>query len=117
MNDAAVESTRLFAEQFAPVDPVLFEMRSTELIPDQSLLADLILRNLARGEKIPKGHLIMCVIRQAFGQYFSSKINEEISMLIKSGRLQSQTGRARVNDSVLIFKATGPCQNGLFSQD
>ena len=116
MNDAAVESTRLFAEQFAPVDPVLFELRSTDLIPDQSTLADIILDTFLDDVKMPKGHLIMHVIRFAFGQFSSSKINEEITMLIKTGYLQSQTGRSRVNDSVSISRAPGPRQSDLFGQ-
>lgn len=105
MNDAAVKSRELWAEETMPRGELLFENRPEELVPDMQVLAPLILD--ASGARIARGDLIAAVIRRAFGKFSETQIRRQITELIKQGQLQSQTGKARINDSVCLWRVEG----------
>jgi hypothetical protein len=61
---------------------------------------DMIL-NLAR-DWVPRRELILHVIRGAFCRYYWKDIRGRIESLLKDGRLASDTGKVRINDTVRV---------------
>ena len=103
MNDEVVKSTQVLAEKAAPITPVLFEMRSEDLVPSKADIPDLVMQE-ARGRR-PRGDVIVSVMRARFGAFTETEIRRCITDLIKAKQLQSATGRPRIPDTELIWKS------------
>ncbi|MDY7108699.1 MAG: three-Cys-motif partner protein TcmP [Planctomycetota bacterium] len=102
MNDEMVKSRKTLAEMAKPREPTLFETRSFSLVPDIAPLNQLV-KDLA-SRRQSRGDLIASVVRSTFGQFSSSEIRGVIESLLKAGKLQSATGRSRINDQVEVWK-------------
>ncbi len=98
MNDEMVKSGRILADMAKPKMPTLFETRSEELIPDLDRLPGLILQ--IASTPIKRKGIINGVIRQAFCDFHTTEIRGCIKALLKSKRLQSETGKV---EEVLIW--------------
>ncbi|MHC4556400.1 MAG: three-Cys-motif partner protein TcmP [Planctomycetota bacterium] len=101
MNDEMVKSLRTLADLAKPKDPTLFEMRSTELVPDIEKLPLIILRHASQPTQ--RGLVILAVIREYFCQFSVKQIRGCIERMLKEGKLKSETGKIRINDKVKIF--------------
>jgi len=101
MNDQMVKSQRTLADIAKPEHPTLFEMRSTELIPDLNKLPSLILEQAA--ERKTRRKVIISIIRQRFGMFARREIRGCVKRLLEEGKLKSSTGRTRINDDVEIW--------------
>lgn len=104
MNDEMVKSMRTLADLAKPKDSTLFEMRSIELVPDIEKLPPIILKHALRPTE--RGIVILNVIRECFGRFSRKEIRGLIEQLLKDGKLSSETGKTRINDTVNIFAAT-----------
>ena len=56
---------------------------------------------------IPRGELIVAVIRRTFCQYYLKEIRGRIEALLKEKQLVSQTGKTRINDEVQVKRVSG----------
>ena len=101
MNDEMVKSLQTLADLAEPKDPTLFEMRSTELVPDVEKLPLIILKHASQPTQ--RGLVILAVIREYFCQFSVKQIRGCIERMLKEGRLKSETGKVRINDKVKIF--------------
>lgn len=101
MNDATCRARDSQAESEAPTDLTLFEMRPESLVPDLQHLPELLRRSSTKPMR--RGDLVQTVIRSAFCRYSSWQIRRTISQLIKEEKIASETGRARINDDVLVW--------------
>jgi three-Cys-motif partner protein len=101
MNDAMIKSRNILAESAKPESGTLFETRPTELVPDPSILPNLILQKARERKK--RRDLIVEVIRQQFCAFSESEIRQAVHALLKEGKLKSSTGQTRINDSVEIW--------------
>jgi three-Cys-motif partner protein len=101
MNDEMVKSLQTLADLAKPKDPTLFEMRSTELVPDVEKLPLIILRHASQPKQ--RGLVILAVIREYFCQFSVKQIRRCIERMLGEGRLESETGKVRINDKVKIF--------------
>ncbi|MHC4300499.1 MAG: three-Cys-motif partner protein TcmP [Planctomycetota bacterium] len=104
MNDEMVKSLRTLADLAKPEDPTLFEMRPAELVPDIEKLPPIILKHASKATK--RGTVILNVIRECFGCFSRKQIRGVIEQLLKAGKLRSETGKTRINDTVEIFAVT-----------
>ena len=103
MNDEMVKSRLTLAELAKPKDPTLFEMRSTDLIPDIGKLPAIILKHTSQPTE--RRLVIISVVRECFCQFATKQIKGCIKQLLKDGRLKSETGKVRINDGVKIVTA------------
>lgn len=103
MSDAMVKSSEMLADLAKPEEPTLFETRSFELVPDKSRLPDMILSKLS-GRK-QRGAIINEVIRVAIAEFSSAHIRQSITKMIEAGTIQSESGRSRIPDKELIWRA------------
>lgn len=103
MNDAAVKSRERLAEEESPKELTLFELRSTDLVPDRSELVAMLVDKCA--SPMPRIALVVAVVRSAFGRFGSTEIRAAISDLIRQGVLASETGKSRINDSVKVRRS------------
>ncbi len=55
-------------------------------------------------EWTPRGELILQTIRRAFCRYYRKDIRGRIEELLKSGTLESETGKLRINDTTRVRK-------------
>jgi three-Cys-motif partner protein len=101
MNDEMVKSLQTLADLAKPKDPTLFEMRSTELVPDIEKLPLIILRHVSQPTQ--RGLVILAVIREYFCQFSVKQIRGCIERMLREGKLKSETGKVRINDKVKIF--------------
>lgn len=104
MNDEMVKSMRTLADLAKPKDSTLFEMRSIELVPDIEKLPPIILKHALQPTE--RGIVILNVIRECFGRFSRKEIRGLIEQLLKDGKLSSETGKIRINDTVKIFAVT-----------
>lgn len=104
MNDEMVKSQQTLAELARPKDPTLFEMRSTELVPDIERLPPIILKYASRPTE--RGLVILNVIREYFCQFSVKQIRGCIEQMLKDGKLKSETGKVRINNNVKIVAIT-----------
>ena len=104
MNDPMVKSLRTLADLAIPEDPTLFEMRPTELVPDIEKLPPIILKYASQPTQ--RGTVILNVIRECFGCFYHKEIRGSIEQLLKEGKLCSETGKTRINDTVKVFAVT-----------
>ncbi|MCP4245564.1 MAG: three-Cys-motif partner protein TcmP [bacterium] len=102
MNDEFVKSTGTLAEQAEPAEPMLFEVRPTELVPDKSKIPGLVRDNLRQPRT--RREVIENVIRIAFAQYLRKDIRGVIESMLKDKELQSETGSVRIKDTVRIWR-------------
>lgn len=102
MNDAMSKSLKQLAAMAGSRDEMLFEIRPERLVPDSQGLKQFIL-DLA-STPIERKKLMLSIIRQEFGRFLWSEIRGAIESLLKSGHLQSATGKVRINDSVQIWR-------------
>lgn len=100
-NDEFVKSTASLAERALPEGPMLFETRSEALVPDAGVIPELIRRHAKRPNR--RGDLIIAVIRENFGRFSKSQVRGAIEQMLKCGKLQSATGRTRINDEVQVW--------------
>lgn len=103
MNDAMTKSRESLAAMARPNEATLFETRSEELVPDLSKIDEAVL-NLAN-DPTPRKLLMIEIVRHEFGKYRWSEIRGAIERLLKSGKLQSETGKWRINDDTKIWKS------------
>lgn len=103
MNDQMVKSRKTLAKLAKPKDPTLFEMRPTDLVPDIETLPEVILKYASQSTE--RGIVILNVIRECFGQFSRKEIRGCIEQMLKGDKLQSETGKVRINDDVKIFAA------------
>jgi len=103
MNDEMVKSRLTLAELAKPKHPTLFEMRSTELVPDIGKLPAIILKHTSQPTE--RRLVILNVIREYFCQFATKEIRGCIEQMLKDGELESETGKTRINDGVKIFTA------------
>lgn len=103
MNDQMVKSRKTLAELAKPKDPTLFEMRPTDLVPDIETLPEVILKYASQPTE--RGIVILNVIRECFCQFAHKEIRGRIEQMLKGDKLQSETGKVRINDNVKIFAA------------
>ena len=101
MNNEMVKSLQTLADLAKPKDPTLFEMRSTELVPDIEKLPLIILRHASQPTQ--RGHVILAVIREYFCQFSVKQIRGCVEQMLREGKLKSETGKTRINDTVKIF--------------
>jgi len=102
MNDCMAKSLKVQAEREQADQLPLFETRPITLVPDQSELPGLILRMVQ--QPIKRGYVIQQIIRVRFGLYLSKEIRGQIEALLKSGKVQSETGKVRINNDISIWK-------------
>jgi three-Cys-motif partner protein len=103
MNEQMVKSCKTIAELAKPKEPTLFEMRSTELVPDIETLPEVISKYVYKPTK--RGIVILNIIRECFGQFAHKDIRGCIEQMLIEGKLCSETGKVRINDNVKIFAA------------
>ena len=103
MNDAAVKSLGMFADQNQPKEATLFETRGTDIVPDPADLSQYIRSAIRVLQRATRFDLATQVIRTIFGVYAASDINRDISDLINRGILTSSTGKSRINDKVEVW--------------
>lgn len=101
MNNAAVKSLEMFADENMPAEPTMFELRSEELVPDLTRLPGLIQKMCLK--PVARDELIFRVIREDFGCFLDSQISAAIRTLIKNGVLVSESGRARINGKEQVW--------------
>lgn len=103
MNNEMAKSHKRLADEAKPKEETLFEMRSEELVPDDTKLTRLVLA--ACENQSTRRDVIANVIRKAFCMYEHKDIRGRIELLIKQGRVRTQSGKARINDDELIWRA------------
>jgi len=101
MNDQMAKSRQELAELAKPEEPMLFETRSEELVPDMSKLPEIVLQYTR--QPIRRDTVILNVIQEHFCQYTRSEIRRCIEELLKNGKLKSEIGKVRINDRVKIW--------------
>jgi hypothetical protein len=102
MNDEMVKSRQTLAAMAKPEEETLFEMRSTDLVPDRGELPSLILKHAKN--PMPRKHVILNVIREKFCHFAYKDIRGEIERMLRSGTIRSETGKVRINDNVRIWR-------------
>lgn len=100
MNDQMAKSRKTLAQLAEPKDPTLFEMRPTELVPDIERLPPIIFKHASRPTS--RHLVILSVIRECFTRFTRKEIRGCIEQLLKEGKLNSETGKVRINDNVKI---------------
>ena len=103
MNDQMVKCRNALAKLAMPEEPTLFEMRSTELVPDIENLPEVILKHSSQPTE--RGIVILNVIRECFCQFANKDIRGCIEKMLIDGKICSETGKVRINDNVKIFVA------------
>lgn len=99
MNEAMGTARSHFASESA-VPGTLFETRPESVVSDIAKLPGLILAEAS--QPMSRKDLRLRVIRRHFCMWTVSEINRAITGLIGDGRLNSSTGRSRVNDDVVL---------------
>jgi hypothetical protein len=106
MNDQMVKSRKTLADLAKPKDPTLFEMRPTDLVPDIETLPQVILKHAFQPTE--RGTVILNVIRECFCQFAFKEIRGCIEQMLRDDKLQSETGKIRINNKVKIFAVKKP---------
>jgi len=102
MNDEMVKSQRVLADLAKPKTPHLFEMRSTELVPDIDELPSIILKHASVPTE--RKEVILSVVRECFCMFAKKEIRGCIENMLKKGVLKSETGKTRINDTTKIYR-------------
>ena len=101
MNDEMVKSRRTLADMAKPKEPQLFETRSEELVPDIEKLPEIVLEH-ARA-RMPRKDLINSVVQSNFCEFHRTEIRGCIERLLKSRKMQSESGKTMINDNVVVW--------------
>ncbi len=104
MNDEVVKSDQALLDEEHAVQPSLYHGA-----PTLQAARDAELRRLVYGEcdsRMSRGELILRVLSAHFGVYLRKEIRGAIEHLLRIGRLQSSTGKSRINDSVTVFRCS-----------
>lgn len=101
INNEMVKSLQTLADLAKPKDPTLFEMRSIELVPDIEKLPSIILKYTSQPTE--RGLVILSIIREYFCQFSIKQIRGCIEGMLREGKLESETGKIKINDKVKIF--------------
>lgn len=104
MNDAMCKSREKFEEATRPSCPELFESRPETVVPNLEKLPSLVRETL--NEPMTRREVVLSVVRGSFCTYSTSEIKKCISQQIKAGALKSSTGRARINDKVVLTRSS-----------
>lgn len=104
MNDEMVKSKHTLVREEAASRPQgsLFERVDEAPIEDANRLPDLVRLHLKA--KMPRGDLILAVVRENFGVYKKMEVRGAIENLINTGEILTATGRKRINDEEFIWK-------------
>lgn len=105
MNNEMVKSQRTLADLAKPVQPELFENRPIELIPDFEILPDLILKHTSKPKQ--RKQVIIDIVRENFCQFAQTEIRGSIEHMLKTGKLNSASGKTRINDQTKIWENKG----------
>jgi len=97
INDAACGSREQLAATAAPTEMMLFETRPVKLIPEEAPLYEALLRHAREWTR--RKWLVAAVAEDHFGEYATKTIRAKITELIKAGRLESGSGKHRINDA------------------
>ena len=100
MNDGMCKARREFLDDQFSVGS-LFDTTPDEARPDQPRLVAELLSFVAESAR-PRKELRFETIMKRFCEFSTSDINGAISDLLRSGKLFSSTGKARINDGVLL---------------
>jgi hypothetical protein len=105
MNDAMVESREMYAAATAPKGGQLslIEDRPTSVVPDDGDLRQRLLDGATSW--IKRSALVLGVARGKIGQWSESRMNQEVGVLLKAGRLKSETGKTRINEDIRVMRA------------
>lgn len=101
MNNEMVKSQRKLADLAKPAQPTLFENRSVELIPDFDILPGLILKHTSKPKQ--RKQVIIDIVRENFCQFAQTEIRGSIEHMLKTGKLNSASGKTRINDQTEIW--------------
>lgn len=101
MNDAAIKSRDILAGQVHEEPPTLFDQRPETLVPDLNRLPPIVLD--AAKNRMRRKDLVAHVVRSNFCRFSESQIVGCVAELLKQGRLQSATGKTRINKEVEIW--------------
>lgn len=104
MNDAMAKSRAMLADKEMPSEPTLFETRSESLVPDVSRLPETVLQIIGT-RRMSRKSLMNAIVRDHLGKYLWKDIRGAIQSLLETGRLLSETGKFRINDTVVIWAA------------
>ncbi|HEU5117805.1 MAG TPA: hypothetical protein VFT74_14355, partial [Isosphaeraceae bacterium] len=104
INDAMCKARREFlGAQFTK--GTLFDLTPEEEVPDLSELRKSLLALVPEGGRLSRQDLRLKGLLAHFGRYEVKDYNAAIGDLLKAGKLQSSTGKTRINDTVLLSRA------------
>lgn len=103
MNEAMCKSREFFARAEAPVEKTLFETRPVDVVPNLDELPRKLLTILE--SRMPRGRLMEAVMRGNLGLYDEKTIRRAVQSLISSGHICTGTGKAKINDTVELWRA------------
>ena len=84
---------------------MLFDLTPEEEVPDLSELRRSLLALVPQTASLSRKALRLKGLLAHFGRYEVKDYNAAIGELLKSGKLHSGTGKARINDEVLLARA------------
>ncbi|QDV36972.1 hypothetical protein ElP_49030 [Tautonia plasticadhaerens] len=104
INDAMCKARREFlGAEFT--EGTLFDLTPDEEVPDLSELRKGLLALVPEDGRLSRKALRLRGLLAHFGRHEIKDHNAAIGDLLKSGRLHSDTGKARINDNVLLARA------------
>jgi three-Cys-motif partner protein len=105
MNDAMCKARREFVKDQFPRQEDLFGAYDTKPASEQvdiASVADRLLSLAPSDSKFTRRKLRISAMQDQFCRYTSQDYNAAVGVLIKTGRLFSETGRSRINDKELL---------------
>lgn len=102
MNDEMVKSRDHLVDESRDRAGMLFEMAPLKYVPNPDELDNLVPDFLT--ERMSRGDLILKIVRSRFGRFSTGQMRKSITQQIKMGRIQSITGKSRINDTIAIWK-------------
>ena len=101
MNDAMCNARQQFlGSQFQ--NGLLFDMTPTAEVPDTADLKRALIEIVQEADQITRKELRIRALSSFFCRFAQKDLNQAISDLLKSGKLFSDTGKTRINDTVLL---------------
>ena len=98
MNDAMCTARREFVKVEFPKDEALFDLTPSSETVDLAALCDRLMELAKNREVFTRRWLRLEALKHLFGRYSTSDYTAAVTALLKSGRLYSKSGRARIND-------------------
>jgi three-Cys-motif partner protein len=103
INDAICKARRVFlGAEFTR--GLLFDLTPAEEVPDLSELRASLVALVPPGGRLTRKALRVKGLIARFGRHEAKDYNAAIGDLLKSGKLHSGTGKARINDDVLLAR-------------